>query len=297
MKCIHCGKEIRDNAKFCPLCGKKIESNMPKVPLADKINEPSEVIYKSHLNEKPGKVEETIVIETKICSHCKKEIKSDMKFCPYCGEKIDYENVANNEISDKENTSKCIDTSKANIQKENSNPNEAEGLKASEYFFGQKWPYRELIAKTLKIVDKGIVAIFSILILLFIYEEYNLDVTYKFSIYIIRFLVAFSLWFVIYAAFSVAKDFLILKRNQIQTEKNAYIYITLQVVAFFVYLKALGVFISVSNLTAVKWYGVIAFGNTSDVVSTFSTNIFCFILYIIIKSVADHLIINTENAE
>ena len=109
MKCIHCGKEIRDNAKFCPLCGKKIESNMPKVPLADKINETSEVIYKRHLNEKPDKVEETIVIETKICSHCKKEIKSDMKFCPYCGEKIDYENVANNEISDKENTSKCID--------------------------------------------------------------------------------------------------------------------------------------------------------------------------------------------
>lgn len=33
MKCIHCGKEIRDSSKFCPFCGKTVERDMSKIPL------------------------------------------------------------------------------------------------------------------------------------------------------------------------------------------------------------------------------------------------------------------------
>lgn len=48
MLCKHCGKEINENAAFCPMCGTKVETE-------------------------------------KICINCGKEIELDSRFCPHCG--------------------------------------------------------------------------------------------------------------------------------------------------------------------------------------------------------------------
>lgn len=68
MFCKHCGKEINENAAFCPMCGTKVETE-------------------------------------KICINCGKEIELDSRFCPHCGiliKKDEETESENKENADKE---------------------------------------------------------------------------------------------------------------------------------------------------------------------------------------------------
>lgn len=57
--CQTCGKQVKDNAKFCSKCGSKL----------------------SHENQ-----------NVKICRICGKQVKADAKFCTKCGSKLSGEN-------------------------------------------------------------------------------------------------------------------------------------------------------------------------------------------------------------
>lgn len=92
MKCIHCGKEIRDSSKFCPFCGKTVERDMPKIPLP--IDKEASAFKK----------EDNYVI----CENCSNKIDKNAKYCPYCGKKAKNNNepvVLGCDISTKEPTS------------------------------------------------------------------------------------------------------------------------------------------------------------------------------------------------
>lgn len=92
MKCIHCGKEIRDSSKFCPFCGKTVERDMPKIPLP--IDKEASAFKK----------EDNYVI----CDNCSNKIDKNAKYCPYCGKKAKNNNepvVLGCDISTKEPTS------------------------------------------------------------------------------------------------------------------------------------------------------------------------------------------------
>lgn len=92
MKCIHCGKEIRDSSNFCPFCGKTVERDMPKIPLP--IDKEASAFKK----------EDNYVI----CENCSNKIDKNAKYCPYCGKKAKNNNepvVLGCDISTKEPTS------------------------------------------------------------------------------------------------------------------------------------------------------------------------------------------------
>lgn len=62
MYCNECGKEIDDNAAFCPECGAKVV-NVPQISESEKKEE-------------------------RVCADCGAQIPDDALFCPECGRKI-----------------------------------------------------------------------------------------------------------------------------------------------------------------------------------------------------------------
>ena len=80
MKCVYCGKEIKDNSNFCVYCGKQI----PKLPMMKKcIHCGKGITIESDYCTYCGKRQH----QKGHCIYCDKEILEDAPFCPYCGKK------------------------------------------------------------------------------------------------------------------------------------------------------------------------------------------------------------------
>ncbi len=76
-KCVHCGAEIKEGAKFCPECGKSQANLCPKCgnPVSKTAKfcpECGEVLKKENK-----------------CAKCGTELKEGAKFCPECGTKVE----------------------------------------------------------------------------------------------------------------------------------------------------------------------------------------------------------------
>ncbi len=98
-KCLNCGKENNDTAKFCRNCGQVLEppkteadetektcpNCLKKVPKVAKFCR-----YCGQVLEAPDKAAE----KEKICPNCLKKIPKEAKFCRFCGNQFEDYNVA-----------------------------------------------------------------------------------------------------------------------------------------------------------------------------------------------------------
>ena len=95
MFCLKCGKELPDNAKFCPHCGNKIDSN-DDIEEAVAIKPQPKPAVRRAPTPQPG-----MAIET--CPHCGQTVqfyRSDIRphrrfphgfvYCPHCSKPIAY---------------------------------------------------------------------------------------------------------------------------------------------------------------------------------------------------------------
>lgn len=73
MKCINCGNELEDNAKFCASCGNAVEEVKPVVNEAAEQGKPE---------DKPA---EQPIKSTNNCKNCGAALEEGAKFCPTCG--------------------------------------------------------------------------------------------------------------------------------------------------------------------------------------------------------------------
>jgi RNA polymerase subunit RPABC4/transcription elongation factor Spt4/uncharacterized membrane protein len=99
MKCINCGNELEENAKFCPACGTAVvEAEPPKENI-----EPEKPSEEKPVEEKPvdkckncgAALEDgakfcpacgaTTVPQVVVCQNCGTKIEPGIKFCPSCG--------------------------------------------------------------------------------------------------------------------------------------------------------------------------------------------------------------------
>ena len=97
MKCINCGNELEDNAKFCAGCGTAVEEVKPVV---NEAVEPEKTVEQPAKNVNNCKncgasLEEgakfcptcgaTTVPQAVICKNCGTKVEPGVKFCPTCG--------------------------------------------------------------------------------------------------------------------------------------------------------------------------------------------------------------------
>lgn len=76
MKCINCGNELNEKAKFCSKCGSKVEEQQKEI-----------------LEEVVVKEQE----EMKKCVHCGNELNEKAKFCGKCGSSVEEQKAIHEE--------------------------------------------------------------------------------------------------------------------------------------------------------------------------------------------------------
>lgn len=107
MKCIHCGKEIKDDSKFCPYCGGSVtEHNDHKKIIrfcrwcGAPVNENQKICPSCHRiltsdseeNKTEEKTEEDKTGDDesviRFCPSCGRPVQEDQRICPSCGADI-----------------------------------------------------------------------------------------------------------------------------------------------------------------------------------------------------------------
>lgn len=76
MFCLHCGKEISDQAAFCPFCGQKITTGNAA---------PKEEAIPAFDNELSWNAPADNAESKNFCRTCGKPIRENAAVCPFCG--------------------------------------------------------------------------------------------------------------------------------------------------------------------------------------------------------------------
>lgn len=82
--CPTCGKPVRIGAKFCGSCG----GEMPGTTPLSQVNMPAPAPEKPASPEQPNTDNSAAAVNGLPCPHCNKTIKSDAKFCNFCGKSV-----------------------------------------------------------------------------------------------------------------------------------------------------------------------------------------------------------------
>lgn len=91
MLCKKCGKELREDANFCPNCGVKIEKKEETLgdTLLGSINPredcPVSGTIQAVERQPAAGILNTNADNMKYCTHCGKQILKEAIVCPYCG--------------------------------------------------------------------------------------------------------------------------------------------------------------------------------------------------------------------
>lgn len=104
MFCSNCGKELHEDANFCPKCGERTRKGVEagiSTPLEDlkvafsKMSEELEKAFsiagremEKAVKTARDRIKEATTREPLTCPHCGKENSSDAKFCFQCGKKL-----------------------------------------------------------------------------------------------------------------------------------------------------------------------------------------------------------------
>lgn len=82
--CTHCGKQIDNNAKFCPGCGAQNDAAGDNVKYCTECR--ARIPYKAMYCSNCGAQADTAVSgEIKYCAHCGAQISMQSRFCSKCG--------------------------------------------------------------------------------------------------------------------------------------------------------------------------------------------------------------------
>ncbi len=84
-KCVQCGMEIDEDAKFCHYCGAR---QVPEVNISDEAESEEETIP--------------------VCANCGAPLEKDAVFCSNCGKKVEKEDAAPEPVADEEESEEAV---------------------------------------------------------------------------------------------------------------------------------------------------------------------------------------------
>ena len=130
-----------------------------------------------------------------------------------------------------------------------------------------------------------IVVMDTILTVLFIKEQFDLNERYRISIYILRYLVNFSSMIVIGGLIATIRLLFSVKKSDLKEHVNPKLYLLLRVINLVLCFVSFLTFINPSGLEIARWVTIIGLGKIIDMIFYFRFNIGCLIIISIIECI------------